>query len=197
MKFKKHNLFPVLVLIISTVVFSNYLLQNSLSNAQKNLEANFNYLSRNGNSSCGGSFTASLDIMANDDSLKGSCCSPMDFHRYSEQIAGLKKYKRISEIPSDPYNIDVALAKKLKSYYDFPLSAKEQQHYDYAMVNSHEKGPCCCKCWRWYVYGGLAKYLIHQYGFSGEQVVDVWNLSDGCGGGEEHSLTLTESADKI
>ena len=34
--------------------------------------------------------------------------------------------------------------------------------------------------------GGLGKYLIKTRGFTGEQVTQVWNLSDGCGGDEEH-----------
>ena len=71
-------------------------------------------------------------------------------------------------------------------YYDMQLAPEEQRAYDYAMENSHEKGPCCCKCWRWYVYGGLAKHLIRDYNFTGEQITDVWNLSDGCGGDNEH-----------
>jgi hypothetical protein len=74
-------------------------------------------------------------------------------------------------------------------YYNTELTLDEQKAYDYAMQNSHEKGPCCCKCWRWYVYGGLAKYLIKNYGFTGEQITQVWNLSDGCGGDEEHNHT--------
>ncbi|MDX8512687.1 hypothetical protein [Mesorhizobium captivum] len=64
-----------------------------------------------------------------------------------------------------------------------PAFGDEQKAYDYAMANSEEKGPCCCPCWRWKVYGGLAKYLIHEHRFTGEQIVDVWDLSDGCGGG--------------
>ncbi|MER9234294.1 hypothetical protein NKI56_19720 [Mesorhizobium sp. M0622] len=51
------------------------------------------------------------------------------------------------------------------------------------MAISEEKGPCCCQCWRWKVYGGLAKVLIREHGFTGRQAVDVWGLSDGCGGG--------------
>ena len=106
----------------------------------------------------------------------------MSMHRYSEQIEGLKQYKDIPEIPSDPYDIDSSLAKSLKSHYEDTLSPKEQQAYDYAMANSMEKGPCCCKCWRWYVYGGLAKLLIQKYHFTGQQITEMWNLSDGCGG---------------
>jgi len=111
----------------------------------------------------------------------------MNIHRYEEQVEGLKKYSDIPEIPGNPYDIPTNLAQQLKGYYDLPLTPEEQATYDYAVANSHERGPCCCKCWRWYVYGGLGKYLITQYQFTGEQVADVWNLSDGCGGAGEHN----------
>ena len=71
-------------------------------------------------------------------------------------------------------------------YYGLELTPEEQEAYDYAMQNSNEKGPCCCMCWRWYVYGGLAKFLIKHHDFTGEQITEVWNLSDGCGGDSEH-----------
>lgn len=124
--------------------------------------------------------------MPDDKRLQGSCCSPMSAHRYSEQVEGLKKYASTSEIPTDPYDIEAASAKKFISYYDIELTPEEQKAYDYAMQNSNEKGPCCCKCWRWYVFGGLGKYLIKEKGFTPEQVTEVWNLSDGCGGEGEH-----------
>lgn len=150
------------------------------------LAAQFDYLSKNGNSSCSASFKDSIPAMADGARLQGSCCSPMGIHRYSEQVEGLKKYANIPEIPPDPYNVDASLAKKLLAMYDTQLTPEQQQAYDYAMQNSSEKGPCCCKCWRWYVYGGLGKLLIQKYGFTGEQVTDVWNFSDGCGGDSEH-----------
>lgn len=150
------------------------------------LAAKFEYLSSHGNSSCSSSFADSITTFADEKRIQGSCCSPMSMHRYSEQVEGLKKYREIPEIPPDPYDIDAGLAKKLLTYYDLALTEEEQKAYDYAMEHSNEKGPCCCKCWRWYVYGGLGKYLIRNYGFSGEQLTDVWNLSDGCGGEEEH-----------
>ena len=119
--------------------------------------------------------------------LQGSCCSPMNMHRYIEQVTGLEKYKDIKEIPSDPYDVNAGLAKQMLAHYDDQLTPEQQKAYDYAMQNSMEKGPCCCKCWRWYVYGGLGKYLIEQYNFTGEQVTEIWNLSDGCGGAGEHT----------
>lgn len=150
------------------------------------LAAQFEYLSQNGNSSCSPDYTKSINDMPDDARLQGSCCSPMDYHRYSEQVEGLKKYEEIKEIPPDPYDIEAGLAKKLTAHYEDELTPEQQKAYDYAMEHSHEKGPCCCKCWRWFVYGGLAKVLIQEYGFTGEQVTEVWNLSDGCGGDGKH-----------
>lgn len=150
--------------------------------------ARFEYLSKNGNSSCSSAFKDSIATMPGNARLRGSCCSPMSLHRYSEQTEGLKEYQGISIIPSDPYDVEAGLAKKLIAYYDIKLTAKEQKAYDFAMQNSEEKGPCCCKCWRWFVYGGLGKHLIQKYNFTGEQITEVWNLSDGCGG-EKHTHT--------
>ncbi|MBI2007212.1 MAG: hypothetical protein HYS83_00685, partial [Candidatus Blackburnbacteria bacterium] len=113
------------------------------------LVAKFDYLSKNGNSSCSGAFRDSIASMPDNAHLQGSCCSPMSMHRYSEQVEGLKKYQQILEIPPDPYDIEAKLAKKLMADYDnIQLTAEEQKAYDFAMQNSDEKGPCCCKCWR-------------------------------------------------
>lgn len=150
------------------------------------LAAKFDYLSKNGNSSCSLQFKDSIPQMPDDKRLQGSCCSPMSAHRYNEQVEGLKKYASTAEIPTDPYDIEAVLAKKMLAYYDLQLTPDEQKAYDYAMQHSNEKGPCCCKCWRWYVYGGLGKFLIKEKGFTQEQVTEVWNLSDGCGGEGEH-----------
>ncbi len=161
--------------------------EHSSFHAASPIADKFLYLSKNGNSTCSGDFSASIDTMSDSSRLQGSCCSAMSMHRYGEQVEGLKKYRDIPEIPADPYDVDAGLAKKLKDYYDVELTVEEQKQYDYAMEHSNEKGPCCCKCWRWYVYGGLGKYLIKNYAFTGEQVTDVWNLSDGCGGEGDHA----------
>lgn len=153
---------------------------------EKNLHAKFKILASNGNSSCSQAFKDSISSMPDNSRLQGSCCSPMSWHRYSEQVEGLKKYKNIKEIPSDPYDIDAGIAKKMQSYYEDKLTSEQQRAYDYAMQSSMEKGPCCCQCWRWYVYGGLAKFLIKEKGYTGQQVTEVWNLSDGCGGEGDH-----------
>lgn len=159
--------------------------------AKEVLAAKFNYLSKNGNSSCSASFRTSIPSMPDEARLRGSCCSPMSLHRYSEQVEGLRKFKsvasqNIAEISDDPYDVEAKLAKRLLSYYEMKLTPEEQARYDHAMRNSHEKGPCCCQCWRWNVNGGLAKFLIRNHGFSGEQITQLWDLSDGCGGEADH-----------
>jgi hypothetical protein len=181
------SIFSVLVLL--GIVLRPSLNKNSdhIMSSETVRAAKFEELSQNGNSSCSAAFTQSIDDMSSGERLQGSCCSQMDIHRYSEQVEGLKKFSNILEIPSDPYDIDIELARKLKSYYDLPLTAEQQRAYDYAMEHSHEKGPCCCKCWRWYVYGGLGKLLITKYNFTGEQVTELWDLSDGCGGAGDHA----------
>ncbi|QND64683.1 hypothetical protein HB777_12840 [Mesorhizobium loti] len=146
------------------------------------LVSRFKDLSQNGNSTCSAKYTESIATMPPTSRIKGSCCSPMEMKRYVEQVNGLARYRDIAMIPSDPYDIPAGVAQKMMPYYDVKLTSAEQQTYDHAMANSEEKGPCCCQCWRWKVYGGLAKYLIHEHGFTGKQIVDVWNLSDGCGG---------------
>jgi len=180
---------PSLILLIGLVIGISLISTGSKDHTMVTdtlLATKFADISKNGNSTCSAVFKDSIMEMPDTAHIKGSCCSPMSMHRYEEQIEGLKKYVDISEIPPDPYDVDASLAKILLTYYDFQLTSEEQAAYDYAMEYSYEKGPCCCKCWRWYVYGGLAKKLIHERGFTGEQIVDVWNLSDGCGGEGEH-----------
>ncbi len=143
----------------------------------------FEHLSNNGNSNCSAAFMSSIANMPIAARLQGSCCSPMNLEHYARQLEGLKTWSAVAEIPPDPYDIPAGLAQPALASYDMTLSAEEQKAYDDAMAHSEEKGPCCCKCWRWHVYGGLAKLLIHQRGFTGEQVTELWDLSDGCGGG--------------
>ena len=82
------------------------------------MAAQFDYLSQNGNSSCSATFQKSIPQMSDNNRVRGSCCSPMSFHRYSEQVEGLKKYGNIAEIPPNPYDIEAGLAKKLMGYYE-------------------------------------------------------------------------------
>ena len=142
----------------------------------------FDYLSTHGNSSCSIDFMKSIATMPPTARLQGSCCGPMDRARYESQIKGLARFSAIPEIPADPYDIPAGLAQMFLKYYEIDLTKKEQPAYDEAMANSDEKGPCCCRCWRWNVLGGLAKYLIREHSFSGSQVTEVWNLTNGCGG---------------
>lgn len=142
----------------------------------------FDFLSTHGNSNCSAEFLDSIATMPATARLQGSCCSPMERNRYAKQVEGLTKYRAIADIPPDPYDIATGLAQKFMPYYDIALAPEEQQSFQYAMENSVEKGPCCCGCWRWKMYGGLAKFLIRENRLTGQQITEIWDLSDGCGG---------------
>jgi hypothetical protein len=142
----------------------------------------FEYLSKNGDSNCSRQFMESIPNMAATGLNQGFCCNPMDAHRYVEQVKGLRRYRCVPPIRDDPYNIPADLAAKLITQYDLALGPAQQARCDYAMENADERGPCCCQCRRWQVSEGLAKQLITDHDFSGDQIVEVWNLSDGCDG---------------
>ena len=170
------------------------IVSNSVSNTKNQIvkpafaagtQEAFDYLSttKSSTSSFCGLQPTTVDGFADGDNIKGACCGAMDFHRYQEQVEGLKKYKNISQIPEDPYNIPVTLAKELFEYQQsITLNDQQQTIYDEAMEMSHEGGPCCCKCWRWHAFEGQAKYLITQEGFTAEQIAEIWDIEDGCGG---------------
>lgn len=107
----------------------------------------------------------------------------MNFSSYVEQVEGLTNYSSISQIPKDPYNISVPLAKQLLGYdQNIQLDSNQQMIYGQAVNMSSEHGPCCCKCWRWYVFEGQAKYFIVHNMFNASQIAHIWDLEDGCGG---------------
>jgi hypothetical protein len=107
----------------------------------------------------------------------------MDFKRYVQQMHELRIYAGVAEIPTDPYDVPVTLARRLASYAEsITLAPSQQTAYDGAVKLSHEHGPCCCHCWRWTAFEGQAKYLIARRGYSARRVAEIWDLEDGCGG---------------
>jgi hypothetical protein len=115
--------------------------------------------------------------------LQGSCCNAMVYDHYVRQVGSLRAYAAVSEIPADPYDVPVSLAKRLIGYSDsIKLSGSQQAVYNHAVKLSHEHGPCCCHCWRWRAFEGQAKQLIAQRRFTAAQIAHVWDLEDGCGG---------------
>lgn len=148
----------------------------------------FAVLSRAGSNQCG-LLPSALSRLARNGRLQGSCCSRMDLHRYREQVAGLRRVVAVPEIPRDPYDVPVALAKRLIAYdARIELTGAQQAAYDRATKLSEEGGPCCCRCWRWTAFGGQAKFLIARRGYGAKQIAEVWGLEDGCGGaGHSHT----------
>ena len=121
--------------------------------------------------------------MPNQARIQGSCCGQMDLHKYQEQVEGLKKFAGTPQIPEDPYDVPVQLAKQLFEYQEtIQLTPDQQAIYDQAVRLSEEGGPCCCRCWRWTAFEGQAKYLITELNWPAEQIAELWDLQDGCGG---------------
>lgn len=174
----------ILVVLLLTIAIptQKHSSEIKIGSESSELEIKFASLSKARTNSCGGGANVVYSMPENGN-LQGSCCSPMDLHRYEEQIEGLKRYSSYDIIPSDPYDVPVVWARETIDYNkNTQLTAEQQAIYDEAVEMSHEGGPCCCICWHWYAYEGLAKKLIIEYGFSAEQIAEVWDLSDACGG---------------
>lgn len=124
-----------------------------------------------------------MDNLPSGSRMQGSCCSPMDMKKYVSQINGLKKYANIPQIPSDPYDISKVSAMQMLGYYnDIQLTPAQQAIYNKAQKMTNDHGWCCCQCWAWYTHAGLAKFLISQHNYTAQQVADITNLEDCCGG---------------
>ncbi len=113
--------------------------------------------------------------------LGGQCCGAMkDTKEYHKELQKLQSYKNIPDIPLNPYKTPVGLAKKWIDYDKATnLTDKQQELFNKALSISKE-GPCCCKCWHYYVNEGIAKKLIKDHGFNSKQIADYWDSSSIC-----------------
>lgn len=144
--------------------------------------AAFGYLTAQRSNRCGLT-PAELETLPPAQHLQGSCCFPMDMSTYEWQVQALHRDAGIRQIPSDPYDVPVSLARRLLRYdHAIHLSARQQTTYDRAMSMSREKGPCCCHCWRWSVFRGMSKYLIARTHYTAVQLALVIDDVEGCGG---------------
>ena len=145
-------------------------------------EARFAYLASQHTNYCSLD-RATVAGYPDDQRMQGACCDAMDMDKYQQQVAGLRKYATISEIPKDPYDIEAGLAKRLIEYDDtITLTGQDKDTYDAAMQMTDNKAPCCCQCWRWYMTEGLDKFLITQQHLSAQQIAEITDLVNGCGG---------------
>lgn len=107
----------------------------------------------------------------------------MALSAYRTQVGGLAADRRIWQIPPDPYDVSVSLAKRLLVYErTIRLTAGQARTYRRAMRMSSLKGPCCCHCWRWDAFRGLSDYLIADRGWQTAQIARLTELLEGCGG---------------
>jgi hypothetical protein len=166
---------------VSRGEFKAYKQASAAQAAQGTLKQRFAILSKQHTNKCSLA-SVDLDKIAVRGRLQGSCCSKMAFDHYAEQVHGLRALAAVREIPADPYDVPVALAKRLIGYGGTALTPAQQTVYDGAVKMSDEHGPCCCHCWRWKAFEGQANYLIARRRYSAAQVARVWDLEDGCGG---------------
>lgn len=188
MKFTS-KIFPIGTLIVFSLAF--WLGTRSFA-GQKSIEKDtftsgsqekFDFLSKKSSNRCGLLGEEIISSFSDEQRIQGSCCSLMNLHRYQEQVEELKKFSDVREIPQDPYDISAKLVKELLTFQkEITLNPNEQKIYDEAMSLTHEGGPCCCRCWRWTAFDGQAKYLITKHNFTAEQIAQVWDSEDGCGG---------------
>jgi len=151
--------------------------------------AAFSYLATQTSNRCGLTPTE-LESYPLAQHLQGSCCDRMDPSTYAWQVKALRRYAFIAQIPRDPYDVPVSLARQLLHYDNtIHLSARQQATYDRAMRMSHQHGPCCCHCWRWTAFRGMSKYLIARDGWTASRVALIIDDVEGCGGKDEPPAT--------
>jgi len=134
-----------------------------------------------------------LAMNSNAENLGGQCCGALtDANAYELQMKTLSAF--IDEnggeafIPVDPYDAPVSLAQQLTQYdSEILLNTAHQGIFDDALSVSHH-GPCCCKCWKWYMMSGLAKKLIRDEEWDSQQVAQLWDLSSSCGHAEDTNM---------
>jgi hypothetical protein len=170
------------VLALAGLIYAAHAINDASSAQSEAASFSFAYLAQQQSNRCSLQ-AAELAAMAPAARLQGSCCSAMDRASYAEQIKALRHYRDIAQIPSNPYDISVALAGRLVGYGgSIRLTASQQAVYQRAMQLSPEKGPCCCHCWRWQAFQGLSNYLIAQRGWRAQPLGRLIGLLDGCGG---------------
>ncbi len=126
--------------------------------------------------------------------LGGQCCGVLrDVDAYTSQLQALNAFTRARGIedlvPPDPYDIPVDAAKRfIGDDQRITLDADRQKTYDAAMAMSHHGGPCCCKCWKWFMMSGVAKRALVERGLSAEELAQLWDLSSSCGHDEDTNM---------
>lgn len=151
-------------------------------------QTEFNYLSAQHSDACSnlnneGANLAWINSLQDGTFLQGSCCTPMDYPDYSNQAAeNQQNYSSIPVIPVDPYNVPAKTVKAMAADVHAALTTAQQQAYDTGTSMSTDKAPCCCWCWAGYAHEGMVKNVIINYGYTAQQVTDLLNTQDCCGG---------------
>jgi len=135
-----------------------------------------------------------LSMNPSGESLGGQCCGTLSsYEAYELQLQALHRFiaenGNLSFILRDPYDTPITVAQDFTSYdQEVQLSSSEQKVFDDAVAMSHHGGPCCCKCWKWYVMSGVGKKTIREHQWNARQVAKLWDLSSSCGHDEDTNM---------
>lgn len=156
-------------------------------------QAEFGYLSQKNSDACSNLNNEQANVdwvnsLPDGAFLQGSCCTPMDYPDYSMQASeNQANYTGFPLVPLDPYNVPTSTVKAMVADVGMALTPAQQAVYDAAMPMSTDKAPCCCWCWAGYAHEGMVKDAIVNHGFDAQQVADLLNTQDCCGGpGQMH-----------
>jgi len=135
-----------------------------------------------------------LSMSKAEKNLGGQCCGALtNIEAYQIQLETIEhfvvKNGGRDVIPADPYDLSVEDAQRLTQIdKDITLSTSQQATFDEAVAMSHHGGPCCCKCWKWFVMSGLAKNLIVEENWDKNQIAELWDISSSCGHDEDTNM---------
>src|SRR5713226_7626654 len=103
------------------------------------LQQRFAVLSRRHSNECA-LRPKSIASLAVNGRLQGACCNPMNFQRYVSQVRSLTRYRAISQMPADPYDIPVSQARELIGY-DRSISLNPAQQARYKQAKKLSRAP--------------------------------------------------------
>jgi len=135
-----------------------------------------------------------MGMSTDEKNLGGQCCGALtDFTAYQIQLETIEHFVVENGgrdvIPADPYDLSVEAAQQLTQFdQDTTLSSSQQMTFENAVAMSHHGGPCCCKCWKWFVMSGLAKNLIVEKDWNQDQIAELWDISSSCGHSEDTDM---------
>src|SRR5438552_9574568 len=123
----------ILIVVVATMVLHHGgrgVNAGDASPPMARMAARFDVLSGRNSNRCS---LAMPDVLAMSPAgrLQGACCQGMDFQRYAAQVRGLRAYRSLDLVPTDPYDVPVSLAQRLLTFDQrIDLSTQQDRTYN-------------------------------------------------------------------